>query len=407
MVFIISPRRGMQMTFFTSGSSIKSSLVSLLLLVVLVAPIVRGVFGFQPYLPIFFVMVVFSFLLLFLGYCKGLSFYLFFLLFSLAFVFVVLTKFEDSLTLYFSVLNLLNLIIGYWLARQDSQKILYFSIFVLILYYALFLCLGLIYGYAPDDINNFFKNSSRNAVSAAALFFQILYSTSHYRVSGKLPLLTPIITFVISFLAYGRSGMFFSFLFVIWSFSSRFWTTKTSYKIVVIFVGLSIGVLGVKNFDLIEYYLFSQTNFTLGFESPRSLMLKAYIEELDFFSFFYGVDLSSIPIIKDFNNNPHNSVLLGHAMFGFFHIIFLISCAIMFLVSKRFSKKLMVYSILALVFFARSLTDIVALPGVYDFIFFYIFFIAMSGFKASNVNDLGKDNKVGKCERIHDSEYSL
>lgn len=357
--------------------ALSGKITSLFMLLVFISPVIRLVVGFVPYLAVLSIIASFVFVQFFKNTYKGYAvFWLIFVLIMMS-VFVTLSAHGNLEALFFSAASLINLLVAYWLAKQNKEKVSTVSFYALVSFYLVFFCSGINYGFGPNDVNNYFIESSRNIVSAMGLFLQILYSTAHYRAKKVLPKVTPIITFIISFVAYGRSGIALSAIFLFITYASIFRQSKFVYKLAFIVVVLVL-VLMVSQYAVIMKNIFlTESNFSSGLDTPRVLMIQSYLESLDFVRVLVGVDLSSVPIINQYNNNPHSSVIYGHSQYGVLYILFMLSLVAIVAKSNPFKRGVALYVSFLSIFFIRVLVDKMSLPGIFDYLPFYIFCIIL------------------------------
>lgn len=246
-----------------------------------------------------------------------------------------------------------------------STAYLYEFPFYLLLGVTLFLFLGL--GYGPSEFNTVLTGYSRNGYSAILLAFASGYIFSRVYREKKISLFLMLLVLVSSFPLYGRSGIAMAFaLFIVVLF-------HRSAKI-----ALLIGVMGlvgvIFGLDSIEKFVLGATNFSSGIESPRSEMLAQYIERVDAWGLFFGVDLGSVPVIVEYKGNPHNAFILLHSYYGIASVsllcLFVISCWMLF-VEKQYTLL-----VVALIFLVRAFFDIIYLFGLFDYLIFPLLFYA-------------------------------
>jgi len=277
-------------------------------------------------------------------------------------------------TVFFALFSPLLLLITYWIFKQEPILVNNVALFVLILYYIFIFVSGLTTGFSPQDINNYFDNYSRNAVSGMAIILQIFYTATYFRLNKSVPLITPNITFLISVLSYGRSGIGLAFIIVLLSYFIKFLQVKKIMKLIYLALLVLFLIFIILNINIISDFILSKTNFISGFESARSLINNAYLSRLDLETFFTGMDLSKISIIEFYDNNPHNSYINGHAHFGILYLLFILfflaGSTYLFLIYKN----TFLYYILILVYLVRYSLDTSALFGPSDYILFYLFF---------------------------------
>lgn len=357
------------------------------MLFIFISPIIRFTLGFTSYLIALGIIAGFTLKLLSSNYYRGYKAIVPFLFILSMVAFTLIANPSDLKSIYFSFIFLINFLIAYWLEKQNPEKLASISFLSLIIYFIFFIYSMIKHGTTATDINHYLLSgeASRNMVSAIAILYQITYSATYYRVNSKLPLITPLLTLCIAIIAYGRSGIALSASIVIFSIIYETWKSKKIYKLIYFFLALAILFLFIENFAIIENFLFENTNYQKGFESPREIMVQQYIINLGFIEILGGLDLSNIPIIKNYNNNPHNSLIFGHSMYGIFYLALLIWIITSITLHYFYNKETFVYIVLLSIFFSRLLIDTISMPGIFDFMFFLVFLIIINSKKTSKI----------------------
>lgn len=288
----------------------------------------------------------------------------------------------DYRSIYYGIVGAIALACARYLDR-DHDHAFKVSRFLLISYYLIFLALGATTGFGAESIDGFFPNSSRNGVSAIAIFLQILYTTLFFVTRGSLPLATSLFTFAISVLCHGRAGLIVAGALLVVSLAHR----VLRKPLLLLFLAaaavvLVVALLAIPN-SLVESALAGTNFYRRGFESLRSDMIRDYLAQIEPLSFFTGVNLSSIALIEGYNLNPHNSFLRGHSFFGIAYLVFIVILALS-LVKGLLQRQFIIVFLLSLII-VRAFLDIVAFFDLLDFVPLLLMYMI-----AANVKPGGK-----------------
>ncbi|MFW0886803.1 UNVERIFIED_CONTAM: hypothetical protein MKS84_08865 [Pseudomonas sp. JL1] len=251
-----------------------------------------------------------------------------------------------------------------WFALASSSTFYLYELpFYLVLGGTLVLFLG--FGYGPAEFNTVLDGYSRNGYSAILLAFAGGYVFSRAYRGRKVSLLLMVLVLVSSFPLYGRSGIAMAFALVLVVLCHR------SIKLAVLLGGVGL-LVAVFSLESIESYIYGATNFSAGMESPRSEMLAQYLDSLDGVSFLFGVDLGRVPMILEYNKNPHNAFILLHSYYG----ISVIPLMGLFVISlfKLFVERKFMLLMVAVLFLCRAVFDIIYLFGLFDYLLFPLLF---------------------------------
>lgn len=362
---------------FSRMFNLNKVLICLFSYLVFISPLVRLGFGLEFYAVFFFILVSFVFLLIIRNKIH-IQYSLLPLLILIASCFLYSLFFgKDQLNIiFYSFLTLAMFLVSSWIVKQDDKIIIQSALLALTTYYVFLAVSGLRFGFSANDINNYLLGASRNVVSALAIFLQVLYSSLYYRYHGRLPVVTPMLTFVVCFLAYGRTGLALSFVMLVLSLFHGFNLKNNKVKLGFISILAVISFLFlIINFDYFYTTIISNTNFKSGLDTPRSQMLIDYLNFIGLHEYIVGVDLSSIASIAYYNSNPHNSYVYGHANYGFFYILVLLFLFFYLFIKTVFYKDVTVYLLLLFICLARIFLDILTLFGLYDFVVYILIFM--------------------------------
>jgi hypothetical protein len=207
------------------------------------------------------------------------------------------------------------------------------------------------------SLKMFFIGSSENFVSSWLIVSAVAVITTGYRARKAYILYPAIIALVVSYFLYTRASIAVALILLFSIVFFRFGLKKTlllclGSVVLFFFSDLESG------YSFLNYFIDNTKFGSQGIESPRWMLWEAYFRDMNIISFLIGTDLSYIPEIGAYSNNPHNSLIRFHAMFGVVPMFFLIG--IVFYIIKRSSF----YSVMILIFLARASTDII-LFGVY------------------------------------------
>lgn len=226
------------------------------------------------------------------------------------------------------------------------------------------------------DTNTVLLGISRNGFTIHLLVVLALYYISLHQNGMKKNLLPALLGALIALWAGGRAGLLsLLFLVIVIVFSTKSEKKKTAV-LLGIFMIISIIYLIINNQDLNTLFLsriFQRGNLNYV-EDTRMVILRQYFSALlnDPLYFFFGARLEEVPMIKYLGNNPHNSFINLHALFGLPFFI----CMITLLISAlfRYLKRNKLYFGLLIFLLLRAFTDVPAFVGVFDPVIFYLVF---------------------------------
>jgi len=129
------------------------------------------------------------------------------------------------------------------------------------------------------------------------------------------------------------------------------------------------------NFDVIYSFLDSKTKITQGLYDPyRAKIIVEYVGLIDSITIFTGASYDGTVISSMYSNNPHVSIIRGHAYMGLSVLLLIFSPFYFFLMNGRLLDRFIFFSFTMILIF-RSLSEPILFPTLLDFIYFYLFWL--------------------------------
>lgn len=256
----------------------------------------------------------------------------------------------------------------YLIEVEDFSKVVFY---ILLLYIVWFIISGISSGFSPSDINDYMIGRSRNSVSWFVICISIIYYASVLIENRKLDISCAFISFIICFICFGRSGLLISFLLLSLVCFLRLDQSSYIYKVLLILASFLVLCALFYYLDYIFEFIETKTNFSKGIESPRSIINKEYLSNMDTSGIFWGYDPNKIDMVVTLDGNVHNSYIYFHSRSGFAMLFFFF--AIFISIFKYMNTKYFWFIMsLIMLFIIRISVDIVAFPGPFDFVIFYL-----------------------------------
>lgn len=237
---------------------------------------------------------------------------------------------------------------------------------VVVIYWACmaYFILAMLIGVNPNEV---IATASRNHVSVIVLSLTILLYIRDYKTDKSLNVIPAVLCGAICLWAIGGGGIVASLILIIGVYMQN----KKSKISVPLISGAVISLLilfaYVYDLDFIMrplYYFVGRRGSLL--ENVRIDIAIWYFENIDFKSLIYGFDST---FLYDGWLTLHNSYFRIHHNYGIMGIVIMFIIMISVFKAAKYNK---VIFLLLLTILIRAITDTILLPGVYDFIFFYL-----------------------------------
>jgi hypothetical protein len=280
---------------------------------------------------------------------------------------------------FFGFITILPAIIFSYLIKEGLIKPgLILSIFFCVIFFYLYLL-------SQDITPEYFGESSRNAIGFILLSITTLYYLTHYFRNSlhSANILIPIIAFVFSIVAWGRSGIFFNFLFLLITFLIRIYNKPSKYFYLVLLILLFFGFIFLEEVILLINLLVIRWGNPLN--DVRWSLYFEFMESFKLIDLLIGFNFNNTEIISNYDNNPHNSYFQIMASYGIGAVLILF---------------LGIISILKNIFYSR-----------WVFLFLFFPYLGMIFFDSGGFDDanliifilliLGKDKNILKKNQCH------
>lgn len=235
-----------------------------------------------------------------------------------------------------------------------------------------------IYWDSPAPFGEVIEGSSTNAIPAYMIIVQLLLCVTTFVVTGRAPVLTPVITFLIAFFGSGRGSLVVASLLVIGSLIINLFPRHGSffYRVVLFTMSLVAMALLVIYADEIYDYVSRLTKLSVGIaDQNRMEILTAYLSTITPYTFFFGSEYQGTIIDIQYEGNPHISFIRTHSFFGIFVMLMALFSPLVVLFSRaRWALKLPVFFFVSLAV-VRAGSEPILFPTLLDVFYFLMILV--------------------------------
>jgi hypothetical protein len=295
-------------------------------------------------------------------------------LLTLTLPFAVLRS-ETALAHYF--VTVLSLLTAFLITRspdtyfQASRAGLYASLGVVSAYLATS-------GLGSFPLERMIPDSSSNGITSYLVILQANYCVASYLVRRKLPFLSAVLTLGICIVGYGRGSILSTVGIIAVNFITFALRKSPRHFFAAVGVLALTGVwLAAVYGDEITYFVEANTKIGSGlYDQHRDSIIKDYSHLIDENSLLIltGADYKGTVIEADYNNNPHNSYIRAHHIFGLPYLMLMLSFPLLAFV--RLPGKLRAYPLaLITIMLFRAATEPILFPTMLDVFYFSVCFV--------------------------------
>lgn len=159
--------------------------------------------------------------------------------------------------------------------------------------------------YRGEDPNYIYSGRSRNYIGLVMALFNCIYSYIYYLKNGKPELIICFISLLLSLTLVGRTTMGVMAALFLFNLVTRYRKNKQF----LFLIGLAVFVAAYYNWDDLEqYYKMSQFG-GFGLDTPRYETWGAFINNTNIGTFIWGMDVTEVAELREYQGNPHNDFL--------------------------------------------------------------------------------------------------
>jgi hypothetical protein len=230
-----------------------------------------------------------------------------------------------------------------------------------------------VYWGTPEPFAEVIEGSSTNGIPAYMIVIQLFLCVTTFIMTGRAPVVTPALTFLIAFFGNGRGSLVVGSLLVGGSLILNLFPRKVSFFYRALLMAISIVAMveiAIHATDLYDY-LSRYTKLSVGIEDRnRAAILSSYLEQINPYTFFVGAEYDGTIIDLQYKGNPHISFIRTHSFFGIFALLMaLLSPFVVFFSRGRWSLKLPIFFFVTLAV-VRAGSEPILFPTLLDVFYF-------------------------------------
>lgn len=222
---------------------------------------------------------------------------------------------------------------------------------------------------APTPLEGIFPTASTNAITSCLVVLQLNYCVAGFFVRNRPPLLTPLLTFAICVIGYGRGSIVIAAAIVIVSVVFAVISTRRNIMplLAVGLVGVPVAAWGLGIADSVV----AQTKLAAGlYDEARARMIMEYLGRLNGWTLFVGAPYDGSGIQTQFHGNPHNSLIRAHHIFGLPYVALVLITPLLVLAGSLEMRTRLFIAIMLALAILRGLTETILFPSVLDVFYF-------------------------------------
>lgn len=232
------------------------------------------------------------------------------------------------------------------------------------------------------DENLIFYEASRNIVATFVIFPVACCFLFTFKDKSLIPI--ALITVIMCFLLKGRTALLISALIMCVAIYKTFGLKGIALVALIflpVFLYIDIGALNESIAD--------NTNFSEGLKTTRSVIYEEYFSNFSLTDLLMGRSFNGMEIINILNNNPHNSFILTHSLFGLIPALLLVMTFVVVTI-KTLSRYGVISALLFAIIPIKAMTDSVIFFNILDV--FYMLPIMLLVNNKKSINPIGLRN---------------
>lgn len=229
-------------------------------------------------------------------------------------------------------------------------------------------------GLRDFPLENMIPGSSSNGITSYLVLLQVNYCVALFLRHRRVAWVTPVLTLAICVVGFGRGSLIASAAILV---------LGALYRLLVV-RRLRIGLMVVCMLLLLVFTLLGgwgnlrtlvEAHTKLGggiFDQARASIILEYLSRLDAFGLLFGAGFEGTVIDTQFHDNPHNSLIRAHHIFGLAYLLLFLGLPWTVLGAGRcWRDRLFLFALFSVLVF-RAFTETIVFPTLLDLFFFGI-----------------------------------
>lgn len=248
--------------------------------------------------------------------------------------------------------------------------------------WGLFVVQGVVLGYlattglADFPLENLIPDSSSNGITSYILVLQINYCAASYALFGRFSLRSQLVTLFICVVGFGRGSILTSVALLVASVTVAAIARPGRARLVMLLlVGTVAGGI-VRYREDLGPLIEANTKLGSGLEDlHRSSILSAYLDRMNVVTAITGGSYENTVIAIDYNDNPHNSFIRAHHVFGAAYLVMIALLPFCSASGSPGRVRQGYFVLLMGILYFRAFTEPILFPTPFDFFFFSMCFL--------------------------------
>lgn len=225
-----------------------------------------------------------------------------------------------------------------------------------------------------DDfpLEDMLADSSSNGITSYLIVLQANYCIVRYIITRRPSIITPLLTLLICIVGYGRGSLLASAAIILVNLLLYFSPRRPLHALATLLLTAAAALVLYQRYaEDVVFFVEANTKIGSGlYDQPRDQQINEYLGRIDAVTLISGADYRGTSIEVDYNNNPHNSYIRAHHVFGLPYLLLMLLFPWL-LGSRRLSPGQRVYTLaMLLIVLFRAFTEPILFPTMFDFFFF-------------------------------------
>lgn len=301
------------------------------------------------------------------------------------------SAYKSPESLYFIFASCIAILIAFLSSHRIDDALSALRVTLVVVLLILFIYIIKNYPENSFPLEDFLQGAaSSNVVTSFLVVLQVAYSAIVFIYFGKITWITPLATFAICIIGYGRGSILASLMLLLTLVLIHVFRMRRSIKNIIFFICgiLILCFLGAIFYADIIFIIENKSKLGSGLvDDSRLMMINDYVSVLDAPSLLLGASYVGTSIEALFGNNPHNSFIRAHHMMGVFYFLFILLVPIfLVLIQKKWVLLFPFGAFFSIVFF-RAFSEPILFPTPIDYYFYIMAFCLLK-----NVGNCGKNH---------------
>jgi hypothetical protein len=227
-------------------------------------------------------------------------------------------------------------------------------------------------GLEDFPLENILPNSSSNGITSYLIVLQANYCLARFLTRRKPTLITPALTLAVCVVGYGRGSLLAAVgILLVNAVALLEWRRPLRSAALLCAAAVMGAWAAADHGEELAAFVDANTKIGAGLsDDHREQQIGEYLDKIDAVTLLTGADYKGTSIETAYNNNPHNSYIRAHHIFGLPYLLLMLGFPLLFAPWRLPLGAVLYCGSLIGIVLLRAFTEPILFPTLLDLFYF-------------------------------------